>query len=140
MTAAEAVASGIAESTAADRVEVLRKLNAAGVEIKIDDSVGEAVRRFRKAKLKFARLRNALDGNIRQIERTDNLEEAITLLREIRDEYKSLLLLAKRYPDLYLDVELIEEQLDSAKDYYNKAKVKKRTLSGDANEKPSSNH
>ncbi len=140
MTAAEAVASGIAESTTADRVEVLRKLNAAGVEIEIDDSVGEAVRTFRKAKLKFARLRNTLDGNIRQIERTDNLEEAITLLREIRDDYKSLLLLAKRYPDLYLDVELIEEQLDSAKDYYNKAKVKKRTLSGDANEKPSSNH
>ena len=140
MTAAEAVASGIAEATAADRVEVLRKLNAAGVEIEIDDSVGEAVRTFRKARLKFARLRNALDGNIRRIERTDNLEEAITLLREIKDDYKSLLLLAKRYPDLYLDVELIEEQLDSAKDYYQKAKVKKRTLTGDANEKPNVSH
>ena len=59
---------------------------------------------------------------------------------QIRDDYQSLLLLAKRYPDLYLDVELIEEQLDSAKDYYNRAKDKKRTLTGDANERLNSNH
>jgi hypothetical protein len=106
-----------------------------GVEIKIDDSADEAVRTFRKAKLKFTRLRNTLDANIRRIEKTENLEEAINLLREIREDYKSLLLLAKRYPDLYLDIELIEEQLDSANDYYEKAKAKKRTLAGDANEK-----
>jgi hypothetical protein len=134
LTAAEAVDCGIAESLA-DRADVLNKLDAVGVEIKIDDSADEAVRTFRKAKLKFTRLRNTLDANIRRIEKTENLEEAINLLREIREDYKSLLLLAKRYPDLYLDIELIEEQLDSANDYYEKAKAKKRTLAGDANEK-----
>jgi hypothetical protein len=135
LTAGEAVQSDIAEAIAMDRADVLRKLDAAGAEVVVDDGVAEAVRTFKKAKLKFGRLRNSLDAQIKRIEQTDNLEEAINLLRRIRDEYKSLLSLAKRYPDLYLDVGLIEEQLDSAADYYNQAKVKKRTLTGDANEK-----
>ena len=133
LTAAEAVDSGIAEAIVADRQEVLRKLDGTGAQIVIDDSVGEAVRTFRKVRLKFARLRNALDGQIKRIEQTDNLEEAINLLREIRAEYKSLLSLAKRYPDLYLDVELIEEQLGSAQDYYEQAKIKVRTATVDSN-------
>jgi membrane-bound ClpP family serine protease len=140
LTAAEAVQSDIAEAIAIDRADVLRKLDAAGAEVVVDDSVAESVRTFRKAKLKFNRLRNDLDGQIKRIEQTDNLTEAINLLREIRDEYKSLLSLAKRYPDLYLDVELITEQLDSAADYYQRAKVKKRALAGDANEKANTDH
>jgi len=140
LTAAEAVQSDIAEAIAIDRADVLRKLDAAGAEVVVDDSVAESVRTFRKAKLKFNRLRNSLDGRIKRIEQTDNLTEAINLLREIMDGYKSLLSLAKRYPDLYLDVELIAEQLDSASDYYQQAKVKKRTLAGDANEKADTNH
>ena len=134
LTAAEAVDSGIAEAIVADRQDVLRKLDGADAQILIDDSLGEAVRTFRKVRLKFARLRNALDGQIKRIEQTDNIEEAISLLREIRDEYKSLLSLAKRYPDLYLDVELIEEQLDSAQDYYEQAKIKMRTVTVDSND------
>lgn len=139
LTAAEAVQSGIAEAIVADRAEVLRKLDGADAEIVIDDRVGQTVRTFRKVRLKFARLRNALDGQIKRIEQTSNLEEAINLLREIRDEYKSLLSLAKRYPDLYLDVELLEEQLDSARDYYEQARTKMRTATVDANKEGKSN-
>jgi membrane-bound ClpP family serine protease len=140
LTAAEAVRSDIAEAIAIDRADVLRKLDAADAEVVVDDGVAESVRTFRKARLKFNRLRNNLDGQIKRIEQTDNLTEAINLLREIRDGYKSLLSLAKRYPDLYLDVELIAEQLDSAADYYQQAKVKKRTLAGDANERTNTSH
>ncbi len=133
LTAAEAVDSGIAEAIVADRQEVLARLDWTGAQIVIDDSLGEAVRTFRKVRLKFARLRNALDGQIKRVEQTDNLEEAINLLREVKAEYGSLLSLAKRYPDLYLDVELIEEQLDSAQDYYKRAKIKMRASSIDSN-------
>ncbi len=140
LTASEAVQSDIAEAIALDRADVLRKLDAADAEVVVDSSVDESVRTFKKARLKFKRLRNSLDGRIKIIERTDSLEEAINLLRQIRDEYKSLLLLAKRYPDLYLDTELIEEQLDSAMDYYQRARVKKRTAADDANEKTNPEH
>jgi len=140
LTAAQAVQSDIAEAIAIDRADILRKLDAAGAEVVVDDSVAESVRTFKKARLKFGRLRNSLDGRIKKIERTDNLKEAINLLRQSRDEYKSLLSLAKRYPDLYLDVELIAEQLDSAVDYYHRARDKKRTLAGDANENVNNDH
>lgn len=140
LTAAEAVRSDIAEAIAIDRIDILRKLDAADAEIVVDNSVSESEQTFRKVKLKFGRLRSALDGQIKRIEQTDNIAEAVNLLREIRDGYKSLLSLAKRYPDLYLDIELIEEQLDFATDYYQQAKVKKRVLTGDANLKTSAEH
>jgi hypothetical protein len=103
-------------------------MGAAGAEVVVDTSAAEAARTFKKAQLKFDRLRNSLDGRIKQVERADNLEEALNLLREIKFEYQSMLSLAKRYPDLYLDIELIEEQLDSAQDYYIRAKTKKSEL------------
>lgn len=135
LTAAEAVSSNIAEAIVMDRTDLLRKSDAAEAEIIIDDGVDESLRTFKKARLKFKRLRNSLDGRIKIIEQTENLEEAINLLRKIRDEYKSLLLLAKRYPDLYLDIELIEEQLDSAADYYRRARIRKLGGTNDVNEK-----
>jgi membrane-bound ClpP family serine protease len=132
LTAAEAVETGIAEAIAADRAQLLRELDAAGAEIVVDDRVNEAFRTFRKVALKFARLRNALDGQIKKVEQTDNLDEAINLLREIKSEYGSLLSLARRYPDLYLDVDLIEQQLASAQDYYRRAKSKRAVDSNSA--------
>jgi ATP-dependent protease ClpP protease subunit len=135
LTAAEAVRCGIAQAVIEDRAKLLRELNVTDAEIVIDESVEEAAGTFRKVRLKFARLRNSLDGNIKRIEQTQNIEEAINLLRDIKEEYKSLLLLAKRYPDLYLDVELIAEQLETAQQYYQQAKVKRHNLTEDANEK-----
>lgn len=132
LTAIEAVQCGIAESVVADRSELLQKIGAASAEVVVRDDVGEAERTFRKAKLKFARLRRSLDANIKQLELTENIPQAVALLREVKEQYKSLLLLARRYRDLYLDTELIEEQLSKAETYYEKAKQKKRVL--DANE------
>lgn len=128
LTAGEAVRCNIADAIAIDRADVLRKLDAGDAEIVIDTGLADAARTFKKAQLKFDRLRNSLDGRIKQVERADNLKEAINLLREIKFEYQSMLSLAKRYPDLYLDIELIEEQLDSAQDYYVRAKTKKSEL------------
>jgi membrane-bound ClpP family serine protease len=132
LTAVEAVQCGIAESVVADRSELLQKIGAASAEIVVRDDAAEAERTFRKAKLKFARLRRSLDANIKQLELTESMPQAITLLREVKEQYKSLLLLARRYRDLYLDTELIEQQLNKAESYYEKAKYKQREL--DANE------
>ena len=140
LTASEAVSCGIAELVAMDRADMLRKLDASDAEVVVDDSVAESLRTFRKVRLKFQRLRKSLDGRIKIIEQTDSLEEAINLLRQIKEEYQSLLLLAKRYPDLYLDTELIEEQLDTAADYYQRARIKKLSEAGDANEKTNTGH
>jgi len=132
LTAAEAVESGLAEGIAPSRDVLMRGFGVASAEVVIDDGVTEAARTFKKAKLKFDRLRNSLDAQIKKVEQTENLAQAIILLRQIKDDYKSLLLLAKRFPDLYLDIELIEEQLDSANLYYEKAKDKHRQLDFDA--------
>lgn len=128
LTAAEARKCRIAEAIVADRADLLHKLDLTWVEVIVKDDAGEAARTFRKAQLKFASLRRRLDADIKRLELTDNLPHAMNLLREVKEQYKSLHLLARRYPDLYLDIELIEEQLTAAEDYYEKAKEKQRTL------------
>lgn len=132
LTAVEAVQCGISKSVVTNRSELLQKIGAASAEVVVRNDAVEAERTFRKAKLKFARLRRSLDANIKQLELTKSMPQAIALLREVREQYKSLLLLARRYQDLYLNTELIEQQLNKAEDYYEKAKQKQRML--DANE------
>ncbi len=130
LTAMEAMQCGIAESVVAGRSEMLQKIGAVSAEIVVRDEAAEAERTFRKAKLKFARLRRSLDANIKQLELTESMPQAIALLREVKEQYKSLLLLARRYRDLYLDTELIEQQLSKAESYYEKAKHRQRVLDG----------
>ncbi|MBN1795687.1 MAG: hypothetical protein JW804_03360 [Sedimentisphaerales bacterium] len=131
LTAAEAVQSRVAEGIADSREELLRNVDVADAEIVMEESVNEAMLIFKKAKMKFDRLRGSLDVQIKMVEQTQNIAEAVILLRQIKEDYKSLLLLAKRFGDLYLDVELIEEQLGNAETYYKKARDKQRRL--DAN-------
>ncbi|MFA5554758.1 MAG: hypothetical protein WCZ89_02375 [Phycisphaerae bacterium] len=126
LTAAEARKCRIAEAVVVDRTDLLQKLDLAEAQLIVKDDALEAARTFRKAQLKFASLRRRLDADIKRLELTDSLPHAMNLLREVKEQYKSLHLLARRYPDLYLDIELIEEQLTAAEDYYEKAKEKQR--------------
>jgi hypothetical protein len=128
LTAAEARQCLIAEAIVADRAALLRKLSLEDAEVIVKDDVEQAVRTFRKSRLKYERLRRQLDAQIKKLEMTLDLPEAMTLLKEVIENYKSMLLIAKRYPDLYLDVTLIEEQLSSAEMYYEKAKDKHRQI------------
>ena len=123
LTASEAVQCGFAEGLVDSPKELLHELNVENALIVRDNQIQQAARTYKKAKLKFDRLRSSLDLKIKQIEQTTNVLKALRLLREIRDDYKSLLLLAKRYPDLSLDIELIQQQVDLAESYYEHAKT-----------------
>jgi len=50
---------------------------------------------------------------------------ALKLLRDIRKDYKTLIALAKRYPDLEVSVQRLQMQLNSVEALYQKAKMRR---------------
>ena len=123
LTSAEALQCGFAEKIVNSQKELLRELTAEQAIVVSDEEIQQAARTFKKVKLKFDRLRSSLDLKIKRVERTENVPKAMNLLREIRDDYKSLLQLARRHPDLSLDVELLQEQVDFVERSYKSAKT-----------------
>jgi ATP-dependent protease ClpP protease subunit len=125
LTAEDAVKCEIADKVVGSREELLRYLEAGKAEIVTDDSFQEASRQFRRAKLRFNQLSKSLDLNIKQLQQTDIRVRALKLLNDIRKDYKSLVTLAKHYPDLHINVQLLEAQLNTAEALYQQAKMRR---------------
>ncbi|MHC4482260.1 MAG: hypothetical protein ACYSW4_01790 [Planctomycetota bacterium] len=125
LTAEQAVKCGIADKVVSSRQRLLRHLNAAGAEIVIDDSFQQARKRFERAKLRFNKLSKSIDLKIKQMKQTHIRVRAVKMLRDIRKDYKSLITLAKRYPDLHVSVQVLERQLNSAEAIYKEMKMRR---------------
>ncbi|HUT31619.1 MAG TPA: hypothetical protein VMX13_17655 [Sedimentisphaerales bacterium] len=125
LTADDAVKCEIADKVVNSREELLRHLGAAGTEIVTDDSFQEASKQFSRAKLRFNQLSKSLDFKIKQLQQTQIRPRALNILNEIRKDYKSLVTLAKHYPDLHINIRLLEAQLNTAEALYQEAKMRR---------------
>ncbi len=128
LTAEEAIKCGIADKLVQSQAEILRDLNAQGAQLVINDAFQKAGEQFKRAKLRYNRLTKSLESEIGQIKRASTRNHAMRLLRDIRKDYKSLMVLARRYPDLNLDVRVLEEQLNKAEELYKEAKSESKFL------------
>jgi len=126
LTADEAVQSGIADQVINSQREVLQHLKATEAEIIINDNVQKAAMEFQRAKLRFNKLKKSLDLKVKQSRNQQTKPRALRLLRGIRNDYKNLIKLAKNYPDLHTDVELLQWRLNSVEAMYQKAKMPSR--------------
>lgn len=123
LTAEDAIKCEIADKVVGSREELLRYLDADKAEIVTDDSFQEASRQFRRAKLRFNQLSKSLDLNIKELQQTHIRVRALKLLNDIRKDYKSLVTLARHYPDLHINVRLLQTQLNTAEAMYQQAKM-----------------
>lgn len=126
LTAEEAVKCGIADKILNSRQEVLGELGVSGAEIVIDDTLPKAQKELRQVTLKFNRLRKSLDLEIKGLQQAKHLSHALKQFRAIKRDFKHLIKLAKNYPDLGLNVEVLEEELNSVEAYYKSAKMNAR--------------
>jgi len=126
LTAAEAARCNIADKIISSREELLRDFGAGGAEIVIDDSVQQAGREFKKADMKVRKIRRTLDLEFKQMRQAKDPRIALKILREVRSNYKSVITLAKRYPDLKLSVQILEDELNSVEAVYQEAKNARR--------------
>jgi membrane-bound ClpP family serine protease len=125
LTAEEAAKCEIADKVVKSRQKLLRHLNAENAELVVDDSFQKAGEQFRKAKLRFNKLSKSIDLKIKQMKQTPIRVRAVKMLRDIRKDYKSLIILARRYPDLQVNVQVLERQLNSAEAIYKEMKMRR---------------
>jgi membrane-bound ClpP family serine protease len=118
LTAEEAVKCTIADKIADSREELLRDMGAQNAEIIANDCFQQTEKEYKKLRLRLGKLRQSLDLKIKQLQLESNPSKALGLLQEIKTDFKSLLLLAKKYPDSNLNVQALENELNSAEAAY----------------------
>jgi membrane-bound ClpP family serine protease len=123
LTAREAVECGIADKLADSTQEVLRDLDAASAKVRFDDTVEEAGIELKRANGQLNRILKSIDLKIKQAREPMPDPKALSILRAARSEFATLVKLAKKYPDLQLNVKALEEELNSIEANYQKVRV-----------------
>ena len=126
LTATEAVQCGIADKAGESRAEVLGDLGAADAEVAINNNMQKARVELKRARGQLNRIRKSIDFKIKQSEHPQPLYKVLKILRTAKSEFKILIRLARKYPDLGLDIQQLEEELNSIEANYEKIKMGSR--------------
>ncbi|MFA5423669.1 MAG: hypothetical protein WC374_07390 [Phycisphaerae bacterium] len=122
LTANEAAKCGFTDAIVGSRQELLQQEGAADANIVINDDIQRAGEELRRAQGQLARIRKSFDFEFKKAEGDMYYAEALRMLREARVEMKTVLNLAKKYPDLNLDVKSIEDNLNTIEASYRNLK------------------
>ena len=123
LTAAEAAKCKIADKVVSSREELLRDLGAENAEIVINNDVQNARIELKRARGQLNRIRKSIDFKIKQSENPQPVRKVLKILRSAKSEYKTLIKLARKYPDLRLNIQALEEELNSIEADYEKIKM-----------------
>jgi membrane-bound ClpP family serine protease len=126
LTADEAVKCGIGDGIINSRSELLRKLDAATAEIVTNKDVQKAREELRRAQGQLNRIRKSIDLKIKQSDNPQPRAKVLKTLRSARAEFKTLIKLAKKYPDLGLNIRILEDELNTVEANYQKVKMDSR--------------
>jgi len=126
LTAAEAAKCKIADKVVSSREELLRDLGAENAEIVINNDVQNARIELNRARGQLNRIRRSIDFKIKQSENPQPVRKVLKILRSAKSEFKTLIKLAKKYPDLRLNIQVLEEELNSVEADYEKIKMESR--------------
>jgi membrane-bound ClpP family serine protease len=124
LTAAEAVECGIADKVVSSRRELLSDLGAADANVVLNSVIQDARTEMKRAGRQLNRIRKSIDLKIEQLKYRQPKPKALEILRSAKSEFQTLIRLAKRYPDLELDVQSLENELNSIEAAYQDAKRK----------------
>jgi membrane-bound ClpP family serine protease len=123
LTAREAVECGIGDKLADSQQQVLRDLDADGAKVRFDETIQEAGRELKRANIQLNRILKSLDLKIKQAKEPMPDPKALSILRAAKSEFATLVKLAKKYPDLQLNVKALEEELNSIEANYQKLRM-----------------
>ncbi|UCC23283.1 MAG: hypothetical protein JSW23_04310 [Planctomycetota bacterium] len=126
LTAAEAVKCGIGDGVVNSRAELLRGLDAVGAEIVMNNDMQKAREELRRARGQLNRIRKSIDLKVKQSGQRLPRPKVLKILRSARAEFKTLIKLAKEYPDLGLDIKVLEDELNTIEVNYQQVKMGSR--------------
>ncbi len=122
LTAAEAVNCGTADGIAGSRRKLLTEADAASAKIVKDKKIQKARKELKRASGQLARIRKSVDLKVKQSETPMPVPRVLKILRGAKREFKTLIKLAKKYPDLNLDIQMLEDELNSIEAAYQNVK------------------
>jgi membrane-bound ClpP family serine protease len=124
LTAAEAVECVIADKVISSRQELLSELDAADAKVVLNSGIQDARAELKRAKRQVNRIRKSIDLKIEQSKYQQPKPKTLEILRSAKSEFQTLIKLAKKYPDLELDVQSLEKELNSIEAAYQDVKRK----------------
>ncbi|UCE98598.1 MAG: hypothetical protein JSV82_05260 [Planctomycetota bacterium] len=126
LTAAEAVQCRMADKVVDSRAELLGDLDAADAKVVMNTDIQEARMELDRARGQLNRIRKSIDFKIKQSEHPQPARKVLSILRSASSEFKTLIKLAKKYPDLHLDIQALESELNSIEATYESLKRQTR--------------
>ncbi len=123
LTSMEAVDCVIADKVVESQQDVLSDLNARGAKIIINETVQNAAIELKRARGQLNRIRKSIDLKIKQAKEPMPAPKMLNILRGARSEFQTLVKLAKKYPDLRLDVKILEDELNSIEANYQRLRM-----------------
>ncbi len=126
MTAVEAVEAGIADRIANSRAELLKDMDAKEARVVFTRDIELALKEYDRAEKRAWKLVKDLDLQFKQLQTERYKPRAMSMIRRMRDDYKQLIRVAQRYPDLNIDVNMLNERLNTIEAAYQQAKQQHR--------------
>jgi transposase len=112
----------IADKVINSRQELLSELDAANAEIVINNEIQKARMELKRARGQLNRIRKSIDFKIEQSKYRHPKPKVLEILRSAKSEFQTLIKLAKKYPDLELNIQALEDELNSIEAAYQDAK------------------
>jgi len=122
LTAKDAVKCGIADKVFDSREQLLVFLQAEDAQILMNNDLQNARLELKRVKGQIERIRKSLDLKTQQLEYQHPTPKVLKILRSARNDFQTLIRLAKKYPDLKLSTRPFEEELNSIEALYDKVK------------------
>ena len=127
LTAQEAVDCTIADGLVGSREQLLQQLKTGDANVVTDKKIANARKELQIAKRRMDEIAKSLDLKIKQSKYPQPAPKFLSILQGARSDFENLKTLAKKYPDLDMDVKDIEKVLNSIQaDYENTSRETKR--------------
>jgi ClpP class serine protease len=120
LTAQDAVECTIADGLVDSREQLLQQLQAGDANVVADKKVANARKELQIAKRRMDEIAKSLDLKIKQSKNPQPAAKVLGILQGARSDFENLKALAKKYPDLDMDVQDIEKVLNSLQADYEK--------------------
>ncbi|HEY5504726.1 MAG TPA: hypothetical protein VIK28_06165, partial [Sedimentisphaerales bacterium] len=127
LTAKEAIECTIADGLVGSREQLLQQLQAGDANVVTDKKITNARKELQIAKRRMDEIVKSLDLKMKQSKYPQPAPKILGILQGARSDFGNLKTLAKKYPDLDMDVKDIEKILNSIQaDYENTSRETKR--------------
>ena len=127
LTAQEAVECSIADGLADTQQELLQKLQAGDANVVVDKKTANARKELQLAQRKVDEILKSFDLKLKQTQYSQPTPKFLSILRGARSDFETLKDLAKKYPDLNLNIASIEAELNSINAAYENAQRESRS-------------